>query len=263
MYLNRTEDARAREVRCTATLDGTDWYLEPDQANTAALLAGLAAQRQMPARAVTIAVATGIQESKLRNLDSGDRDSVGVFQQRPSQGWGTVEQIMDPVYATTAFYDALVHVEGYESMEITAAAQAVQHSAYPEAYGQHEAQARAWASALYGYSARTITCTLAPAATPGDPASLVARAQQDLGLTPTVGDVGALFDVTPLIGTPEDAERVGWMVAHWAVAVADQLSITSVEHAGSVWDREAGTWSTPATPPADLTTTQVLVVQAV
>src|SRR5665811_361774 len=117
--------------------------------------AGQALQRALPARALTIAIATGLQESKLRNLTQGDRDSVGIFQQRPSQGWGTVEQIMDPLFATTAFYDALVKVDGYQDLPITEAAQAVQRSGFPEAYGEHEAAARAWASAMYGYSAGT------------------------------------------------------------------------------------------------------------
>src|SRR5690606_22141028 len=93
----------------------------------------------------------------------GDRDSVGLFQQRPSQGWGTVEQIMDTRYATERFYDALVKVEGYRELEITDAAQRVQRSAYPDAYAEHEADARALASALTGNSRGAFWCAL-----PGD-----------------------------------------------------------------------------------------------
>src|SRR5690554_2582947 len=91
----RNLDAEPVVVRCAAQLEGTQWYLEPDQAETAALLSATSLRRGLPARATTIALATGLQESKLRNIDYGDRDSVGIFQQRPSQGWGTVEQIMD------------------------------------------------------------------------------------------------------------------------------------------------------------------------
>ena len=148
----RAQDRPVLVEQCGAALDGTQWYLEPDQAATAALIGGVALRRGLPARAVTIGLATALQESKLRNLDHGDRDSIGLFQQRPSQGWGTAEQVGDPVFATNAFYDALVKVDGYRDMEITKAAQAVQRSGFPEAYAQHEASARAWASALAGYS---------------------------------------------------------------------------------------------------------------
>ena len=109
----------------------------PDR-HTPRTITALAVSAACRARAATIAIATAIQESKLRNLDYGDRDSLGLFQQRPSQGWGTEEQILDPVYATNRFYDALVKVKGYESMEITKVAQEVQRSAYPEAYADHE-----------------------------------------------------------------------------------------------------------------------------
>ena len=107
-------------------------------------------RRELPPRAASIALATAMQESKLRNLEHGDRDSLGLFQQRPSQGWGTQEQILNPVYAINAFYDALDQVDGYQTMAITEAAQAVQRSAYPDAYAEHEADARALASALTG-----------------------------------------------------------------------------------------------------------------
>ena len=120
----------------SATLDG-------DQAANAALMVGLAQQRDLPIRATTVAISTAMQESKLRNIDYGDRDSVGLFQQRPSQGWGTVEEIMDPVYSTGKFYDGLVKVRDYEQLEVTVAAQAVQRSAFPDAYAQHEGKARA------------------------------------------------------------------------------------------------------------------------
>ena len=124
--------------RCSAQLEGSDWYLSPDQADNAALVAGTSVARGLPARAATIGLATALQESKLINIDYGDRDSVGLFQQRPSQDWGTARQIMDPVYSTNAFYDVLVKVEGYKDMAVTEAAQEVQRSAYPDAYAEHE-----------------------------------------------------------------------------------------------------------------------------
>ncbi len=99
----------------------------------------------MNERAAVIAVATAMQESKLENLGhlgaANDHDSQGLFQQRPSSGWGTVEQIRDPQYSTTAFLDSLDEVEGWEQMDLTDAAQKVQVSAYPDAYAQWETQA--------------------------------------------------------------------------------------------------------------------------
>ena len=137
---------------CTASVEGREVSLSPEQAEHAALIAAVGVRRGLPARAVSIALATAYQESKIANLDGGDRDSLGIFQQRPSQGWGTPEQILDPVYATNAFYDALVEVEGYRDLRITEAAQAVQRSAFPEAYEDHATDARVLASALTGNS---------------------------------------------------------------------------------------------------------------
>lgn len=225
--------------RCSATLEGTDWYLTPQQADVAALIAGQALARDLPPRALTIALATALQESDLANLTYGDRDSLGIFQQRPSQGWGTEEQILDPVYSTNAFYDALLRVQGYQDMAVTEAAQAVQRSAYPDAYAQHETRARAWANALYGFAHGAVRCQLdGEASTATDPAAVVARVQRDLGLTATVTPAGVLVDASPL--APNDAElaaRLAWGVAHWAVAAADATGVVAVEHATLVWER--------------------------
>ncbi|MFD5064809.1 C40 family peptidase [Streptomyces sp. NPDC058394] len=106
------------------------------------------AQMKIPARGQVIALATALQESGLRNLDHGDRDSVGLFQQRPSQGWGTRAQILDPVYAATKFYKALKSLKDWESMPVTVAAQKVQKSGVPDAYAKHEALATALQQAI-------------------------------------------------------------------------------------------------------------------
>ncbi|WP_189021559.1 hypothetical protein, partial [Micromonospora yangpuensis] len=99
----------------------------------------------MDERAAVVAIATSLQESKLENLghlgDRNDHDSQGLFQQRPSSGWGTVEQITDPQYATTAFLKGLKQVDGWEDMSLTRAAQTVQVSAFPDHYAQWEKQA--------------------------------------------------------------------------------------------------------------------------
>ncbi|MGV9816138.1 C40 family peptidase [Streptomyces cellulosae] len=102
----------------------------------------------IPARGQIVALATALQESGLRNLTYGDRDSLGLFQQRPSQGWGTANEILDPVHASTKFYEALEKVSGWQSLSVTQAAQAVQRSGFPEAYAKWEPLATALQQAI-------------------------------------------------------------------------------------------------------------------
>jgi hypothetical protein len=117
-----------------ASVDGFD----TEQVGNAGIIVSVGAQQGVPVRGWVIAVATAMQESGLRNVAGGDRDSVGLFQQRPSQGWGTPQQLHDPVYAATKFYQKLITVAGWQSMPLAEAAQAVQHSATPDAYAKHE-----------------------------------------------------------------------------------------------------------------------------
>jgi hypothetical protein len=125
-----------------------DYSLSPQQARNAATIAGVGQRLGMPGHAVTVALATALQESKLQNLTGGDRDSAGLFQQRPSQGWGTPKQLADPAYQTRKFYDKLLTVDGWQRMRLTEAAQAVQVSAFPEAYTKHTAAATSLVDAL-------------------------------------------------------------------------------------------------------------------
>ena len=137
--------------------------LNQTQMNNAATIVRLARERDLPRRAMLIAVMTAFQESSLRNLanssvpDSLDRphegvgedfDSVGLFQQRPSQGWGTVTQLMTPRYAADAFYDRLLKISDWESLSLGDAAQEVQRSATPDAYAEHEDRANRIVDAL-------------------------------------------------------------------------------------------------------------------
>lgn len=250
-FLDGTHPQAASRT-CTATLDGTAWSLSADQADNAALIAVTAAHRGLPARAATIGLATALQESRLINIDYGDRDSVGLFQQRPSQGWGTVEQIMDPVYSTGKFYDGLVLVPGYTELPVTEAAQAVQRSGFPDAYAQHEVRSRAWASALTGYSPGVLHCDLDPATGPGDPDVVAARVQRDFAGSVSVavdasatGEDGVvvLLDGGALAAASgEDTGRSAWAVAQWAVATAEALDVVAVDVAGGHWDRADDAW---------------------
>lgn len=120
-------------------------------------------------RGLVVAIATATQESKLVNMAGGDRDSVGLFQQRPSQGWGTIAQIMDPVYSATKFYQGLAGVSGWETLPVTVAAQRVQRSAFPDAYAKWETLATSLVAAngAAGGVAAAVPCTPAVAALAG------------------------------------------------------------------------------------------------
>ncbi|MDZ5445983.1 hypothetical protein U2F26_25165 [Micromonospora sp. 4G57] len=119
--------------------------LNDEQTANAKAIIAATKKAGLPERAAVISIATSLQESKLENLghlgDRNDHDSLGLFQQRPSSGWGTPEQITDPEYATLAFEKGLKQVDGWRDMPLTEAAQTVQVSAYPDAYAQWEQQA--------------------------------------------------------------------------------------------------------------------------
>ena len=224
--------------RCQATALGTSVDFDPSQTAYAATMVAVAEKRGLPARAGTIAIATAIQESKLRNLTYGDRDSVGLFQQRPSQGWGTEKQLLDPVYATNKFYDALVKIQGYEQMRITEIAQKVQRSAYPEAYADHEQEGRIMASALSGHSPGGLGCRL-DGANQGTPTALRDALAKELGVRATVS--GRTLTVRA------GSERGAWTAGAYAVAKASQYGATTVRVGAKEWTRtrdpEGWTWT--------------------
>lgn len=128
---------------------GASGWNSEQTANAAAIVA-VGAELKVAPRGWVIALATAMQESTLRNLAGGDRDSVGLFQQRPSQGWGTPAQLRDPRYAAEKFYTALLAVDGWQAMALTDAAQTVQRSAYPGAYAKWEDDAIALVRVLAG-----------------------------------------------------------------------------------------------------------------
>jgi hypothetical protein len=136
-----TESTGSPAVSDICLVSGSSLTLTAEQLTNAVTIAGVAHDRGLPERAVVIALATAQQESRLRNLDYGDRDSLGLFQQRPSQGWGTEAQVQDPAYAAGKFYDHLMQVPGWDTGRLTDVAQAVQRSGFPEAYQQWEPMA--------------------------------------------------------------------------------------------------------------------------
>jgi hypothetical protein len=218
---------------CSAHVAGIQVDLSTEQAQNASVIAAIGVRRGLPARAVSIALATAYQESKLVNLDHGDRDSLGLFQQRPSQGWGTAHQVENPYYAANRFYDELVKVHGYQHMRITDAAQRVQRSGFPDAYSAHAEEARALASALTGYSPAGFSCVVhsssGGAAVAASGTALVRKnLRHAFGhLRVTGHDNGVRVRVS-------DTQH-GWAVAHYLVAQAERLGVTEVRYDGRVW----------------------------
>jgi hypothetical protein len=215
----------------------TEITFSPEQTSNAATIAAIALRRGLPARAATIGIATAIQESKLRNITYGDRDSLGLFQQRPSQGWGTAAQVTDPEYATNAFFDALVKVDGWQTMEITKIAQTVQKSAAPAAYADHETEGRVLASALSGHAPGDFGCRIDPPTKVADETALQKQMQDQLGYAGTRKG-------STLVVKASDVQHA-WAVGSWAVAKADGIGIRSVVVGDRRWvaSRDASAWS--------------------
>jgi hypothetical protein len=228
---------------CTVAADKDPVPLSTDQAGIAATIAGVAARRGLPARAVTVAYAAAMQESKLTNPRYGDRDSVGVFQQRPSEGWGPAAKIMDPVYATGKFFSALTAVHGYLHMPVYQAAQAVQHSADGTAYAQYATMAAQFASAFTGTAPHAVSCYYNGST--GKP-RLAAAVR---GVTGAFGPVPSQRAADPPHSHPTMDLRVGrsseaWAVASWLIAHAGSYGITEVSYQGFQWRarKDGGQW---------------------
>ena len=146
---------------CQAGAGDNAIALDFGQAADAATIAAVATRERLPARALTIAYATALQESKLENLPYGDLDSVGIFQQRPSMGWGSAKDLQDPAFASRAFFRALVKVPDYTAIPVYQAAQDVQRSADGQAYDQY-AQSGALLARFYTTAPHAVTCWYNP-----------------------------------------------------------------------------------------------------
>ena len=223
--------------------------LGADQMANAATIAAVGIRQDMPEQAIVVALATAFQESGLENLPGGDRDSVGLFQQRPSQGWGTVKEIRDPRYAAKRFYNALKKVRGWESMRVTDAAQAVQRSAFPGAYQKWADESLVLANALVGNTTGAVTCTVT-----GNPAKRGGEAAAAL----TAGlllDWGRVETATPAelpgLTVAAATAQVGWRYAHWLVSHAGDHGVKRVRFGGLQWTADEGAWTPVADSEAD------------
>jgi hypothetical protein len=226
---NLTEPVPGQQ-RCVATANNKMAVVDLEQAHFASIIAGVSVRRGLSPRAASIALATAYQETGIRNLTYGDRDSVGLFQQRPSQGWGTKQQLMDPSYAAGRFYDALVKIRNWETEDINDVAQKVQRSGYPEAYNDHEADARVLASALTGQSPAGFSC-LDRTGAAGDVKELRRSLQRTFGNLDDSAD-GSVITIRAR------GDRRAWAYAHYAVANASLYGVTTVKIESQSWQTQ-------------------------
>jgi hypothetical protein len=234
---------------CEVSTASGSVHLEAEQMANAATIAAVGITRALPDRAVLVALATALQESELFNLEGGDRDSVGLFQQRPSMGWGSADDLHDPRYAARAFYNQLVKVPGWEELRVTEAAQLVQRSAFPEAYERWVEEATVLSEALLGQAPGAVSCTHSdqPSARGAAAATALAdRLRYDWG---DDVDTRAPSHAAGLAVPAADA-RSGWQYAHWLVAHSTEQSVASVRFDGQAWAADSGKW-TQVTPNPD------------
>ena len=236
-----------------------DYDLDPSQAAVASTMVGAVSKfsPRLPDRAAVLVLAAGLQESKLTNLapGEGDRDSVGVLQQRPSQDWGKVtggpnsiadreRRLQDVAFATTAFLDKLVEIPRWRRLSLADAVQRVQISADRSLYAQHEPEATTLARALLGRVPAGVSCDFGAPTKVAPAATVAAQASAQLGIDSPAA-AGARTVRVP---------GAGWQTAAWFVANADRLGVERVSYAGQAWARGKG-WKKAAAPTTEVVAT--------
>ena len=239
---------------CKVVAGGFDYQWDPEQAANASTITDVGLFKLgLPHRASDVALTTAIQESKLRNITYGDLDSIGLFQQRPSQGWGTSQQIQDPVFASTSFYHALIKLHGWQQLPVAKAAQEVQKSGFPSAYEEHTTQGETLTKVLSGSTPEGIGCRLDDATSSTSPAALVAKLADQTGVHATAGTSSVTYHAS----TPAAARGI----AAWAVAHADSDGITAVTVGDRAWERRRGrdgwTWRGASQPTSGSTVVRI------
>ncbi|KOX20908.1 hypothetical protein ADL05_05320 [Nocardiopsis sp. NRRL B-16309] len=224
------------EPGCRLELSDGKYDMEIDQAVNAATVGGVAFSRNLPDEAVTIAYATVWQESTFYNLEYGDRDSLGLFQQRPSQEWGEPDQILDPVTSSAAFYEELVQVDGWQELPVFEAAQAVQRSADGFAYDQHEGLSERMAEVFTGDRGPAVTCWF-------DAEGLAEIRDAGSGTEDVRAEMTRVFGTDPT-ALPEvqghETGDLGWAMAIWAVTHADEYGLSTVTYGDQRWHATDG-----------------------
>jgi len=227
VYAATRDDGGAAPPGCRVSLDNQTYTLSPEQTSHATTIAAVGKRMGMPDHAVSVALAAALQESKLQNLQYGDRDSLGLFQQRPSQGWGSETEVLTPHYAAGSFYRRLARIRGWESLPVTTAAQRVQHSGAPLAYAQWEHEARAIAQAATGEIPAGLSCRVDVGPTQASGKPLRQALTRELG---------------PLTLDVPVPETRGWTVAAWLIGHAPEYGISQVSFADRIWTASSGRW---------------------
>ncbi len=239
---------------CKLVAKSYDYQWDPDQTQSASTIVAVGVYKKgVPARAAIVATTTAIQESKLRNLAYGDLDSLGLFQQRKSQGWGSAEQIQDPIFASGSFYNALLKVPGWETMPIGEAAQAVQRSGFPDAYAQHESEGDVLTAVMTGSAHEAIGCRLDPPKQNGSPAQIAQQLSNESGLRATANAKTVDYQAKSVNGA--------FAIASWGIAHADADNITAVTVGDRAWERHRGrdgwSWHAAKQPTGSPTTVRI------
>ncbi len=205
----------------------------PEQMGNAAVIVEVGAQRGVPEAGIVVALMAAMTESSLRNLDHGDRDSLGLFQMRPSQGWGTPDQVRDPTYAANKFFDVLLAVPNWQGLPPGAAAQAVERSAFPDRYNKYEQPAREILGALRG-----TRCTgrggAEQVSVPGNPRAqaVINAALSQLGVRYAWGGGTA---AGPSPGTGVDAGVTGFDCSGLALYAYAQIGVAVPHQTQAIW----------------------------
>lgn len=223
---------RITPERCTVVSGDLSVTLTREQARNASIIVAASVERGLPERAAIIALATAYQESGLYNIDYGDRDSLGLFQQRPSYGWGTEEEIMDPWYSSRRFYEELVKFSDWQSTDINDMAQKVQRSGFPQAYRKHVERATALAGSLLG-APESISCV-----------SFSAKEPAPSAFTPMLEAIGAdyVIDSSTVRITASDATAV-WSAVNMVIANSYDGGVSGATVLGRAWDPGQGAWT--------------------
>lgn len=231
-----TADEGIRGVTC-APAGATSRSVGPygaEQMVNAKLIVDIGNARGISDHGIVVALMAAMTESSLRNLDHGDRDSLGLFQMRPSQGWGSPAQLTDPNYAVNKFYDVLLSVPNWQGLSPGAAAQAVERSAFPDRYNKHEQTAREILGAVRG-----VACPASPAN--GRQVSLPSNPRAETVINAALSQVGVPYAwaggtaTGPSPGTGRDAGVVGFDCSGLAVYAYAQIGVAVPHQTQAIW----------------------------
>lgn len=217
--------------------DFGSYRLNLDRAQNAAGMVSVVISRRLPERAAVLVLGAALQESKLDNIPEGqgDRDSVGILQQRPSQGWGTATQLSDVRYATGRFLDAVVKVPNWQNDSLAVVIQTVQVSADGSAYAAHEPEAQQIADSLMGVQTAGVSCDFKKPTAVAAPTTVAARLSTELPVSKPSLSASAV-----------SVPGAGWPTAAWFVTHGNQFGIDRVSYDGKYWQRGKG-WRDDAT----------------